>query len=139
MVQHCERMIGETAIATYPTFNARQMKAAIADTDELMKMTSFIDSLRRDMRHNALQVVPTHLQMARRYGGRPVPPPYRSENEQDEDSLWILFLNDNYKGGEIWFPTRRGRREPQGRLHRAVPDRNTLRAHRRHRRIPVHA
>ena len=43
MVQHCERMIGEIA-TTYPTFNSRQMKAAIADTDELMQMTGFIDS-----------------------------------------------------------------------------------------------
>ena len=69
MVQHCERMAGETA-TTYPTFNGRQMKAAIADTDELIKMTGFIDALRKDMRHN-FNVVPTNLEMSRRYGGTP--------------------------------------------------------------------
>ena len=105
MVQHCERMNSVKGI-TYPKFNARQMKTAIADTDELLKMTTFIDSLRQDMRHNP-NVVPTRLQMSRRYGGSPVPPPFRPENDRIEDSLWILFLNDDYKGGEIWFPTRK--------------------------------
>ena len=105
MVQHCERM-GAVRGTTYPQFSISQMKAAIADTNELLKMTTFIGSLRRDMRHNP-EVVPTNLQMARRYWGAPIPPPFRPENERNEDSRWILFLNDGYKGGEIWFPTRK--------------------------------
>ena len=44
--------------------------------------------------------------IARRRCLQSIPAEKRHENEDDHGTTWILFLNDDYKGGELFFPTR---------------------------------
>ena len=68
------------------------------------RLHEVIGNVARDMWHLGARRS-TQVALERRFM-TPAPAPKLSENSGIFASKWILFLNDDYRGGEIFFPTR---------------------------------
>ena len=90
-------------------------QADYAATGELIAMVS------RDLHHDPAVHAGARLDergiagltVSRRFM-RPRRAPLRAEQASMDPSQWLLFLNDDYTGGELLFPTRRRMVRPRG-------------------------
>ena len=95
----CEHLHGH---ADY--WNSRQIAHGIVTQQAYYTLVSLIECLLQDMRHSP-ESFPLNLQLKRR-ADRPDPAPFRREDWEDPNTHWVLFLNDSYFGGRVYFPTR---------------------------------
>ena len=96
--------IGGIKTGMHQKFGIEEIQRAVEASDATAPLNSLIPAIRSDMRHSNF-VSPTKLELARRFN-TPLRPPLHKEIDLKSDSKWILFLNDDYKGGRVWFPTR---------------------------------
>ncbi len=101
----CEMIFGSDS------FNARQIAKGIQDDPEFTSLFDLIEFIRQDMNHHE-SLYSADLQLRRSYLTY-TPCPRRRENPQIFGSKWLLFLNDDYHGGEVFFPSRRLVVEPK--------------------------
>ena len=103
LAQSCEGFMCSGPVGS--TFDLVQMKQVISWDAEYQSLDDLLDVIPRDMRHVGAQRSVDVLLM-RRYL-QAAPAQKRSENSHVYASRWLLWLNDDYSGGELFFPTRR--------------------------------
>ena len=103
LVNHCEGSYGTGTHGA--AFNSRQMEEVIKSKAEFYPLMEFLDlateSLKGKAKHSEIEV-----SVGRRYMTA-LPPGRFHEATQIDCAAYIVFLNQDYFGGDLWFPTRK--------------------------------
>ena len=85
-------------------FGQVEIDAVLSRVPEFHPLHVIIPAIIGDLRHREdFDVVDVS---ARRRFMQSIPAEKRHENADDHGTTWVLFLNDDYKGGELFWPTR---------------------------------
>ena len=85
-------------------FGQAEIDAILTRVPEFHPLHVLLPAIISDLRHREdFDVVDVS---ARRRFMQSIPAEKRSENADDHGTTWVLFLNDDYKGGELFWPTR---------------------------------
>ena len=103
LVHLCESQFGP-GIAGGRGFDRVELDAVLTRVPEFSTLYTVLPAIVGDLRHRKdFHVVDI---TARRRFLYSQSAEKRHENPDDQGTMWILFLNDDYKGGELFFPTR---------------------------------
>ena len=85
-------------------FGQVEIDAILTRVPEFHPLHVLLPAIISDLRHREdFDVVDV---IARRRFMQSIPAEKRRENADDRGTTWILFLNDDYRGGELFWPTR---------------------------------
>ena len=92
------------ALAAGRGFGQAEIDAILTRVPEFHPLHTLLPALISDLRHREdFDVV--DVSASRRFM-QSIPAEKRNENADDHGTTWVLFLNDDYKGGELFWPTR---------------------------------
>ena len=103
LAQSCEGFMCAGPVGS--TFDLTQMRQVISLDAEYRSLGDLLEVVQRDMLHGGANRS-VDVRLMRRYL-QAAPAQKRSENSHVYASRWLLWLNDDYSGGELFFPTRR--------------------------------
>ena len=104
LVQSCEGWFGSKPLGS--SYDLEEMQQTIrCDEDSYKEVPELIGLISRDMLHVGASRS-TYLALERSYLTA-TPAKKRGERKMFTSSQWLLWLNDDFRGGELIFPTRR--------------------------------
>ena len=89
-------------------FGLKQIAVAIQGDGAFAPALELIDCIRSDMMHSQI-LSAAALILDRRFAddGRTYPPLERKEHSAGSGSMWHLYLNSDFEGGQLFYPSRR--------------------------------
>ena len=109
LVNQCEYAFGSGLHGS--SYDSREMATVIERSVEFDPLPEFLECVVNDMKGSA-DISQVELKVARRYM-EALPPKKSFEQERINTADWIIFLNHDYLGGSLWFPTRKLAIAPQ--------------------------
>lgn len=102
LVQSCEGFIGVRPLGS--SFDLEEIKRIVALDGNYKGIDDFVLGVARDMWHRGATRT-TKVELRRSFL-RAQPAPKRAEHSMVEASEWLVWLNDDFRGGQLLFPTR---------------------------------